>query len=94
MKIEERAKDAQLLVEVFESLEFAAEEWTTTIRPLCQACSEGLPDEFHVHDRLEVKPDQREFGVAAPVDCIDAVVSAWVEGSPDTREFVGMRDEP
>ena len=82
--------DARLLVEAFESLELAAEDWTTTVRPLCQACSEGLPDEFHVHDRLEVKPDRREFGVAAPVDCIEAVVPAWVAESPDTREFIAM----
>jgi hypothetical protein len=77
--------DSRALVKAFEDEKFAAEDWTANVRPLCRACSEGRPDPSHHHDR--VLPEERAFGIAAPMGLAVRVLRAWYEASPATRGF-------
>jgi hypothetical protein len=77
--------DSAALVAAFEDAHFAAEDWTTNVRPLCKACSEGRPDPSHDHQTTV--PDERAFGIAAPMGIASRVLRAWREVSPATRDF-------
>jgi hypothetical protein len=78
--------DSTALVDAFEEACFAAEDWTANVRSICKACSEGAPDETHVHSVDEL-PDVRAFGIAAPLGLARRVLDAWRSASPATRDF-------
>ncbi len=76
--------DSHALVELFEQHDFGAEDWTRSIRPICQACSEGKPHEYHDPPPDEWKAE-RIFGLAAPEAEIERLASLWKEQLPGRR---------
>jgi hypothetical protein len=78
-------EDSDALVTAFTDARFAAEDWTANVRPLCKACSEGRPDPSHRH--AGAVPDERSFGIAAPIGLAARVLRAWRDASPATRNF-------
>jgi hypothetical protein len=78
-------EDARALTEPFESRGFGAEDWTTNVRPLCKACSEGRPS-GHSHPFANGGPD-RSFGVASPMGLAVELLNQWEAASPTTRRF-------
>jgi tetratricopeptide (TPR) repeat protein len=76
--------DVDALLEVFLDRDLGAEDWTTSFRMLCRACSEGSPDDGHAHE-VEEPPAgaERRVGVAAPFEVADEIIDAWLLGSPD-----------
>ena len=78
-------RDALELVEAFREASFAAEDWTTSVRALCKACSKGQPDQ-HNHS-FPKGGDERMFGIAAPPGLASQVLRTWRDASPTTRDF-------
>ncbi|HEV3088841.1 MAG TPA: tetratricopeptide repeat protein [Candidatus Elarobacter sp.] len=79
-------KDSMALIDAFEAARFAAEDWTANVRPLCKSCSEGRPDPSHHHGARET-PEERSFGIAAPMGLAVRTLRAWREASLATRAF-------
>ena len=77
--------DAIALVDAFDGAHFAAEDWSTSVRPLCKACSEGNPS-MHEH-AFPAGGEERTFGVAAPMGLASQVLRAWRAASPATRDY-------
>lgn len=76
--------DAQPLVDLFDEAGYAAQDWTTSIRQICRACSEGRPWEDHDHPAPEFT-GERTFGIAAPLDEATRLLSEWAAAQPNTR---------
>ncbi|MBV1776432.1 tetratricopeptide repeat protein [Burkholderiaceae bacterium DAT-1] len=56
----------------------ALENWSSSIRQLCKACSEGRPHESHDHELDEIATVDRKLGVSIPVNIdIQEIVSEW-----------------
>lgn len=77
--------DAEALIDAFREARFDAEDWSTNVRELCKACSEGRPDS-HDHAFPEGSA-QRVFGIAAPPALALRVLRAWRDASPRTRGY-------
>jgi hypothetical protein len=73
------------LAEVAARLEAAAEDWSMSVRILCQACSEGRPHKEH--DTQAAPTDGvHVLGVAArDREQAEAILSAWAEGAEGIR---------
>ena len=69
-------EDSHTLVDLFEERKFAAEDWTSNVRKLCKACSEGNPD-GHNHPFGTTEND-RDFGIAAPRGLAETLLKEWV----------------
>jgi hypothetical protein len=70
------------LAEVAERLEGAAEDWSMSVRMICQACSEGRP---HAEHDTHAAPANgvHILGVAAQKrEQAAAILSTWAEGKP------------
>jgi hypothetical protein len=80
----EHKEDSIALVDAFEVAGFAAEDWTTNVRPLCQSCSESRPDK-HIHP-IVTRESERHFGLASPMDLAVRLLEFWRRQSPKTRE--------
>lgn len=81
---------------LLESAEITCEDWTTQVRILCRACSEGRP---HAHPSQEDEAGwqrHRELGVSAPsLEAIEAVIAQWVgsgQGEVEGLECVLPRE--
>lgn len=68
--------DRAALVELVEDAGRAAEDWTTSVRPLCPECSRGRPGE-HDHDDAAEPGPVRLFGLAGTHDELTDVLTAW-----------------
>lgn len=77
--------DAVALQETFEQAQLAAEDWTQSVEMLCKACSEGTPDPSHQHHEANVWKIERDFGLAAPMNQANRLLSAWVAAAPESR---------
>jgi hypothetical protein len=77
--------DARALVDLFAEHHFAAEDWTTTVRSLCRACSTGRP-EAHRHSPGR-EGHARSFGIACPLGLANDLLARWVAASPQSRGF-------
>lgn len=77
--------DAQALTDLFDQAGYAAQDWTTSIRPICRQCSEGHPPRDHEHPAPSFAPDRR-FGLAAPPDPAAQLLSEWAATQPATRQ--------
>lgn len=65
------------------------EDWTTSIRYLCRACSEGRPHEQHEHDLEEAETWQHEheLGLALRTpDAANGILSVW-QAQGDGRAY-------
>jgi tetratricopeptide (TPR) repeat protein len=80
-----REDDAVALLDAFRDALFEAEDWSTNVRRLCKACSEGRP-ESHEHSFPE-GGEQRVFGIAAPPALALRVLASWRDASPTTRAY-------
>jgi hypothetical protein len=78
--------DARALVDLFEQHHFAAEDWTTGVRSLCRACSNGRSD-AHRHSTVP-SGNARSFGIACPFGLANDLLAQWVASSPGSRSFV------
>jgi hypothetical protein len=77
--------DAFALVDAFAEAHFAAEDWSTSVRPLCKECSEGKASS---HDHaFPAGGEERTFGIAAPMGLAARVLRAWRDASPATRDY-------
>lgn len=77
--------DARSLADAFDGAHFAAEDWSTSVRPLCKECSERNPS-LHEH-AFPTAGEQRTFGIAAPMGLASQVLRAWRDASPATRDY-------
>jgi hypothetical protein len=78
-------EDALALIEMFESSHFAAEDWTRSVRPLCQACSTGKPGD---HDHPFTKDGAfHSFGIACPAGLAATILERWALSSPQVRRY-------
>jgi hypothetical protein len=87
--------DSDDLSETFAAAGLAAEDWTSSFRVLCRACSEGNPDLVHDHDDLgEVDGDwsaERWIGVAADEPTAVTLLDRWAAGAPGRAHDVPER---
>jgi hypothetical protein len=79
-------EDAEALSELFDESGFAAQDWSSTVVPLCKACSEGLPHTEHGPTR--VPGPERTFGIAAPEADVARLLGVW-ESSDRSRRRHG-----
>jgi hypothetical protein len=77
--------DAQALADLFDQAGYAAEDWTASIRLICQRCSEGRPPEDHEHPSPP-SAAERTYGLAAPLDTATRLLSEWAAIQPGTRQ--------
>lgn len=77
--------DAVALQETFEQAQLAAEDWTESFELLCKACSEGTPDPSHRHREEKVWKTERDFGLAAPMNEANRLLSLWAAEAPASR---------
>ena len=79
-------EDSDALSELFAAAGFAAEDWTSSFRVLCRACSEGNPDLVHDHDDLGLGDGdwstERWIGVAADEATALSLLRKWAAASP------------
>ena len=62
-----------------------AEDWATSVRILCKACSEGSVDQSPDHEHEEV--ESHSFGFAGEETAVRSALERWVARSRDTRSF-------
>ena len=74
-------EDAEQLVMALEEAGLAGEDWTTNMRMLCRACSEGSPG-THDHPGGAAVDGERVVGISAHPDDAAAVLAAWVAAGP------------
>ena len=77
--------DAQALADLFDQAGYAAEDWTASIRLICQQCSEGRPPEDHEHP-APPSGAKRTFGLAAPLGPATRLLGEWAAIQPGTRQ--------
>jgi len=83
----ERPEDVAGLESLVERAGGVSEDWTASVRYLCQACSEGNPDAGeHVHPFEDGWNSSRTIGLAMEQDEreIQALLSRWVAGRDRT----------
>jgi TPR repeat len=80
-----RQEDSEALVIKFGDAGFAAEDWIGNIRMLCAECDKGAPHEIH-DAGSRWKPD-RLFGIAAPQEVADLLLTVWRDDVSASREF-------
>lgn len=69
------------LFTLFEEYEVPAENWTTSVRFLCKACSEGRPHTHHDEERADVDSGEFQLGLAAKGEGdIRRVLERWRGG--------------
>ncbi|MFZ2504176.1 MAG: hypothetical protein WAW88_16070 [Nocardioides sp.] len=81
------------LTELFAEAGYAAECWTSNVRALCRACSEGNPD-GHTHDEEDAVTglDNAELvtiGIGAPAQEAERLLASWVVRGAD-RDFAKL----
>lgn len=70
--------DVEELTAAADATGLAAEDWSSTTRILCAACSAGRPDHHHTDVQRAWSAD-REFGIAAPEEGdVRALLESWV----------------
>lgn len=82
VKVPSETRCVQKLAELAAEMEGSAEDWTTSTRMLCKACSEGRPHEMH--DTAAVrKPGAHSIGIAARSRAhAEEILSAWESRTP------------
>ena len=70
------------LVDAVRDAGWGAEDWTSSVRVLCRACSEGRPDGAHDHPPMDDWQDGRSVGLACPHDVAVAMLDRWAGEGP------------
>lgn len=70
-------EEVDRLIEMAEDRGMAAENWSTSLRTLCAACSEGRPHEHHDHEP-DAQAGSQRLGIAArSVKDAEALLADW-----------------
>ncbi|HYN99651.1 MAG TPA: tetratricopeptide repeat protein, partial [Actinomycetota bacterium] len=73
--------DIDLLARMADDRDMAAEDWSTSVRILCKACSEGLVHDQHDHNIPAVE-GLHKVAVAGPDQhAVEGLLAAWREQS-------------
>jgi hypothetical protein len=75
------SEDAEQLVADLEAAGLAGEDWTTNLRVLCRACSEGSPG-GHDHPGGVAADGERTIGISARPEDAAAVLATWAAARP------------
>jgi hypothetical protein len=75
------AREVDQLVDDLDAAGLAGEDWTSTVRSLCAACSEGTPGE-HTHPGGAGGADGWTVGISALPDDADQVLTDWLGKGP------------
>ena len=75
------AGDAEQLVDALDAAGLAGEDWTTNVRMLCAACSNGSPG-GHDHPGRAAVDGERTIGISGRPDDAAAVLTAWLAAGP------------
>jgi hypothetical protein len=73
--------DVHELTDAFYDAGLAGEDWTTGVRVLCAACSEGSPGP-HDHPSAATDGDGRTIGISAEPAQADRVLAGWAAARP------------
>ena len=66
------------LTQMAEDRGMAAENWSTSLRFICVACSEGRPHEQHDHPEPELQVGRQRLGIAArSVKDVESLLADW-----------------
>jgi hypothetical protein len=80
--------DAGALIALFEEQTFAAEDWTTKVRPLCADCSRAsVESRSEPHHHPHAPEGQRSFGIASPEGLARKLLNRWEADAPERRAF-------
>ena len=74
--------DARALLEMTNAAKLATEDWSASIRPLCKACSEGRPHQFHDQDGSGGWRSVRDFGFAGDLAVTRELLERWATAAP------------
>ena len=69
--------DVEELLAALDAEGLAAEDWTSNVRRLCPACSEGSPG-AHDHPAGSASADDRTIGLSGDPDDAERIVAAWL----------------
>jgi tetratricopeptide (TPR) repeat protein len=77
-------EDVEALKQLAEEAGLAAEDWTSSVRKLCQQCSRGTPHEHHQYEHPQHEPTEwnpeRSSGLAAHDEAeARALLTRWAE---------------
>lgn len=67
---------------------WAMEDWTSSVRRLCDECSRGSVTD-HTHGPFSSGTDGHHVGIAAPREAAERLVDEWLGGG-DTRSVSGL----
>jgi hypothetical protein len=74
----DRDEDAVALSEALDQADIPNEDWTTSVRNLCQQCSEGRVHEQHDHELEREWQDRHLLGIAVADSArAQAIISEW-----------------
>lgn len=69
------------LVDDLDAAGLAGEDWTSSVRSLCRACSEGTPG-HHAHPGGAAGDNRWTVGISGLPDDADLVLTGWLGGGP------------
>jgi tetratricopeptide (TPR) repeat protein len=81
----ESVADYEVLARTAADLDGAAENWATTIRYTCKACSEGRPHHLHDTDAAAASRGLPCAVAARDRDHLDRILSVWLASVPHVR---------
>lgn len=79
-------RDVEALVELVHDAGRGAEDWTSSVQPLCRACSEGRPEHDHEHPVMDDWSARRVVGFGCEPDLALELLDAWVAAAPRSRD--------
>jgi hypothetical protein len=84
-------QDTNELLEAVAERGFAAEDWTLSVRRLCETCSLGSPHEHTGSDVTPIWLPRRRVGFAGPQDNLLGILDTWALRARG-REFGSVRE--
>jgi hypothetical protein len=84
-EVEASAAEIEALAALAEQRDLATEDWTTSLRFVCRACSEGRPHAEHDRDAQPI-PGAHRVAIAAPaLDMASRLLDDWRSQAPAAR---------
>jgi hypothetical protein len=76
-------EDAEAVTRLFDQAALPIEDWRTSVRALCGACSEGRPHEVHDADGETAGwQPVRSFGFAGDLAPVAELLTRWASAGP------------
>lgn len=82
----ESPAEVEALVDLFAAADRAAEDWGSSIVPLCRACSEGRPDPSHEHPPMDDWQQERRLGLGCEPSLARELLEQWRSRNPLGRK--------